>query len=132
MIPLVSTRIKIGPETATDLESMVADWTGVGTMSDFADRKPVRVVVDESAVLVLKADDAIFAIGNQCTHQGAGLDRGVVRIAGSVRTVTCPAHGSVFRLDDGKVMGPPATKPVPVYDVKVEDGRVWVRSRGLD
>jgi nitrite reductase/ring-hydroxylating ferredoxin subunit len=88
-----------------------------------------RVVIGEQAVLVVRAADQVFAIGNQCTHQGAGLDRGVVKIAGSVRTVTCPAHGSVFRLDDGKVMRPPATKPVSVYDVKVEDGRVFVRPR---
>ena len=78
---------------------------------------------------MLRVDDLFFAINNQCTHQGAGLDRGVVRVAGSVRTVTCPAHGSVFRLDDGKVMRPPATKPVAVYDVKIEDERVFVRSQ---
>ena len=105
------------------------DWTSVGMLEDLMDRKPFRVAVNGDAVLLLKADDEIFAIGNQCTHQGAGLDRGVVKIAGSVRTVTCPAHGSVFRLDDGKVMRPPATKPVPVYDVKVEEGRVFVRPR---
>ena len=72
---------------------------------------------------------SMFAIGNQCTHQGAGLDKGVVKIAGSVKTVTCPAHGSTFNLETGKVMRPPASKPVPVYDVKVEDGRVYVRPR---
>jgi 3-phenylpropionate/trans-cinnamate dioxygenase ferredoxin subunit len=94
------------------------------------DGKPTRVAVNGEAVLLLKADDQVFAIGNQCTHQGAGLDKGVVKIAGSVRTVTCPAHGSVFSLDDGKVMRPPATKPVPVYDVTVEDGRILVRPRG--
>ena len=71
----------------------------------------------------------LFAVGNQCTHQGAGLDKGVVKIAGSVKTVTCPAHGSTFNLETGKVMRPPASKPVPVYDVKVEDGRVYVRPR---
>ena len=26
-------------------------------------------------------------------------------------------------------MRPPASKPVPVYDVKIEDGRVFVRPR---
>lgn len=98
-------------------------------MDDLQDRKPVRLLVNDEAVLVLKSDDLIFAIGNECTHQGAGLDRGVVKISGSVRTVTCPAHGSTFRLEDGKVMRPPATKPVPVYDVKIEDGRVFVRPR---
>jgi 3-phenylpropionate/trans-cinnamate dioxygenase ferredoxin subunit len=75
-------------------------------------------------VLLVRVTNQIFAIGNQCTHQGAGLDRGVVVISGSVRTVTCPAHGSMFDLEPGKPMRPPATKPVPVYDVKVEDGRV--------
>ena len=105
------------------------DWVDVAGVVDLAVRKPVRVVVEDAVVLLLKADDGIFAIGNQCTHQGAGLDRGIVKLAGSVRSVTCPAHGSVFRLDDGKVMRPPATKPVPVYDVKVESGRVFVRPR---
>ncbi len=66
------------------------------------DRKPFRVAVNGDAVLLLKADGQVFAIGNQCTHQGAGLDRGVVKIAGSVRTVTCPAHGSVFRLETAR------------------------------
>jgi len=82
--------------------------------------------------MVVKDGDGVFAIGNQCTHQGAALDRGVVKIAGSVRTVTCPAHGSMFNLVTGKPMRPPATKPVPVYDVKVEDGRVFVRPRESD
>ena len=105
----------------------MADWIDVGLLDDLIDRKPFRVAVNGVAVLLLKADDQVFAIGNQCTHQGAGLDRGVVKIAGSVRTVTCPAHGSVFRLDDGKVMRPPATRPVLVFDVKVEDGRILLR-----
>ena len=80
-------------------------------------------------ILLVKASEMVFAVGNQCTHQGAGLDKGVVKIAGSVKTVTCPAHGSTFNLETGKVMRPPASKPVPVYDVKVEDGRVFVRPR---
>jgi nitrite reductase/ring-hydroxylating ferredoxin subunit len=108
----------------------VVDWIEVAPSPQLTDRKPVRVEVDDSTVLLVRSGDQVFAIGNQCTHQGAALDRGVVRIAGSVRTVTCPAHGSSFRLDDGKVMRPPATKPIPVYDVKVEDGRVFVRPRG--
>jgi nitrite reductase/ring-hydroxylating ferredoxin subunit len=108
-------------------ESTGSDWADVAGVEDLSDRKPHRAVLEGEVVLLLSVDDHIFAIGNQCTHQGAGLDRGVVKIAGSVRTVTCPAHGSVFRLDDGKVMRPPATRPVPVYDVKVEDGRILIR-----
>ena len=129
MILLASTRIKIDRAPTNSEESIVADWISVGMLDDLMDRKPFLVAANGDAVLLLKADDQVFAIGNQCTHQGAGLDRGVVKIAGSVRTVTCPAHGSVFRLDDGTVMRPPATKPVPVYDVRVEDGQIFVRPR---
>jgi nitrite reductase/ring-hydroxylating ferredoxin subunit len=105
----------------------VADWTEVTASEGLTERKPIRVAVNGEPVLLIKVDAEILAIGNRCTHQGAGLDKGVVKIAGSVRTVTCPAHGSMFRLDDGKVMRPPATKPVSVYDVKVEEGRIFVR-----
>jgi nitrite reductase/ring-hydroxylating ferredoxin subunit len=104
-------------------------WVTVAEIDELLEGKAIRVAMDGETVLIVRSGDDVFAIGNQCTHQGAGLDRGVVKIAGSVRTVTCPAHGSVFRLDDGKVMRPPATKPVPVYDVKIEDGRVFVRPR---
>ena len=90
----------------------------------------MRVMLDDVPVLVVRAGEGLFAIGDRCTHQGAELHRGVIKISGSVRTVTCPAHGSMFDLETGKVMRPPATKPVPVYDVKVEDGRVYVRPRG--
>jgi nitrite reductase/ring-hydroxylating ferredoxin subunit len=104
-------------------------WTDVAALGELTDRRAKRTLVDGQQVLLLKDDELLFAIGNQCTHQGAPLDKGVVKIAGSVRTVTCPAHGSVFDLETGKVMRPPATKPVPVYDVNVEDGRVFVRPR---
>jgi nitrite reductase/ring-hydroxylating ferredoxin subunit len=107
----------------------VTDWSDVARTADLTSGKPIRVTVSNDSILLLQADDHFFAVGNQCSHQGAGLDRGVIKIAGSVRTVTCPAHGSTFNLETGKVMRPPATKPVPVYDVKVEDGRVFVRPR---
>lgn len=105
------------------------EWSDAVAAGDLVDAKTMKVVIGGQSVVLVKAEDQVFAIGNQCTHQGAALDRGVVKIAGSARTVTCPAHGSMFNLETGKPMRPPATKPVPVYDVKVEDGRVFVRRR---
>lgn len=105
------------------------EWADAASIEELQIGKPLRVVYGEDPVLVLQSEEGLCAIGNQCTHQGAALDKGVVKIAGSVRSVTCPAHGSMFNLETGKPMRPPATKPVPVYDVKVEDGRVFVRPR---
>ena len=107
----------------------VADWTEVADVADLDDGKPRRVSVDGVAVLLVKAGEEFLAVGNQCTHQGAGLDKGVIKIAGPLRTVTCPAHGSTFKLDDGRVIRPPAAKPLPVYETKVEDDRVFTRSK---
>jgi nitrite reductase/ring-hydroxylating ferredoxin subunit len=108
----------------------MADWIEVALEGDLVNGRPMRVNSEDEPVLVLRAGKDVFAIGNQCTHQGAALDRGVVRLSGSLRTVTCPAHGSMFRLEDGKVMRPPATRAVPAYEVKTDDGRVFVRRRG--
>jgi 3-phenylpropionate/trans-cinnamate dioxygenase ferredoxin subunit len=41
-------------------------------------------------------------------------------------TVECWLHGSCFDLRTGASTGPPATKPVPTYPVKVEGGDVFV------
>jgi nitrite reductase/ring-hydroxylating ferredoxin subunit len=106
---------------------LLEGWADVGASDELPDGKPLRVTVEDVTLLLVRAGENLFAIGNQCTHQGAPLDKGVVKIAGSVRTVTCPAHGSTFNLETGKVMRPPASKPEPVYDVKVEGGRVYVR-----
>jgi nitrite reductase/ring-hydroxylating ferredoxin subunit len=105
------------------------DWIDVALEADLVDRRPVRVTLGGEPVLVVKAGNEWFAIGNQCTHQGAALDKGVLRFSGAVRTLTCPAHGSMFRLEDGRAMRPPATKPVPSYDIRVNDGRVLLRPR---
>lgn len=108
----------------------MADWIEVALEANLVDGKPTRVTCGDEPVFLLRAGEDILAIGNQCTHQGAALDKGVVRLSGSVRTVTCPAHGSMFRLEDGKVIRPPATKAVPAYDVMTDDGRVFVSPRG--
>jgi len=41
--------------------------------------------------------------------------------------VTCPWHGSVFRLDDGTVVRSPATAPQPVYETRISGDDVQVR-----
>lgn len=102
-------------------------WVSAGSLDDVPDGKGTKVAVSEAAVLLVRSGDRVFAVGNRCTHQGAPLDRGRVSISGSFATVTCPAHGSVFRLDDGKVMRGPAVTRVNAYETRIVDGTVEVR-----
>ncbi|HEU4528796.1 MAG TPA: Rieske (2Fe-2S) protein [Actinomycetota bacterium] len=104
-------------------------WIRVMALDELPEGRPTRANLDGVAVLLYRADERLFAVGARCTHQGAPLDAGLVRLSGSEATVTCPAHGSVFRLEDGRVVRPPATQPVPVFDVRVNGEDLELRPR---
>jgi nitrite reductase/ring-hydroxylating ferredoxin subunit len=40
--------------------------------------------------------------------------------------VTCGCHGSVFDLETGEAVGPPADQPLTLYEVRVEGDEVQV------
>jgi nitrite reductase/ring-hydroxylating ferredoxin subunit len=105
-------------------------WLSAGRVDDLSEGTATRVTVGDATVLLVRSGDRVFAIGNRCTHQGAPLDRGPVKVSGSLATVTCPAHGSVFGLENGKVLRGPAMKPVDAYETRVVEGMVEVRPRG--
>jgi nitrite reductase/ring-hydroxylating ferredoxin subunit len=118
-------------ELSDDVDTEVENggWNAVLPVTDLADRKPVRVDVDGSAVLLVRNREELFAIGDRCTHQGAPLHKGPVRFGGSLRTVQCPLHGSTFDLADGGVLRGPATEPARTYETRVIDGMVEIRAR---
>jgi len=82
-----------------------------------------RVVVDGVAIALVK-DSAgeIHAIGDTCTHGEISLSEGFVEGG----TLECWAHGSQFSLLTGKPMNLPAYEPVPVFQVDVVDGDVYI------
>lgn len=107
----------------------MSDWASIGTLGDLPDEKGVRVAFGDATVLLVRSGERVHAIGNRCTHQGAPLDRGPVKVGGSLATVTCPAHGSMFGLEDGRVLRGPAMKPVESYESRIVDGSVEIRLR---
>lgn len=106
------------------------DWTAVGALVDLPEGRATTVEVAGVAVLVVRSGERVFAVADRCTHQGASLSRGPVSVTDSLASVTCPAHGSRFRLDDGRVLRGPAARPVAAYETRVEDGVVELRPRG--
>jgi 3-phenylpropionate/trans-cinnamate dioxygenase ferredoxin subunit len=82
-----------------------------------------RVVVDGVAIALVKdAAGDIHAIGDTCTHGEISLSEGFVE----GETLECWAHGSQFSLLTGKPMNLPAYEPVPVFQVDVVDGDVYI------
>jgi nitrite reductase/ring-hydroxylating ferredoxin subunit len=104
-------------------------WTPIGALTDLPEGRGTAVEVGSDRAMVVRSGDHVFAVADRCTHQGASLSRGPVRITDSLATVTCPVHGSRFRLDDGRVLRGPAARPLGLYEVRVEDGVVELRPR---
>jgi 3-phenylpropionate/trans-cinnamate dioxygenase ferredoxin subunit len=80
--------------------------------------------VDGVKVAVVRIDADVYVIGDTCSHQNFSLSEGEVDT--DTRDIECWKHGSSFSLETGVPDALPATRPVPVYDVRVQDGAVLV------
>ncbi len=59
---------------------------------------------------------------DECSHGQVELSEGDVEDG----YIECWLHGSRFDLTTGVPAGPPATRPVPVYPVRITDGFIEV------
>jgi nitrite reductase/ring-hydroxylating ferredoxin subunit/uncharacterized membrane protein len=112
----------VGP-AQTVFDPGPTDWTPAADVSQLPEGRPVRVVVDDTPVLVLRTGGQIYAIHDRCSHRGCSLSEGEVE----GEEVVCACHGSRFSLRDGGVRGGPATSAQPAFQVREQDGRVEVR-----
>ena len=101
------------------------DWESVMPEVELRFGEAAMVEVGDDRVLLVREATGISAIGDVCSHAGGPLHEGNI----AEGCVTCPWHGSVFRLSDGGVEHGPATGPQPAYDVRVMGGQVAVRRR---
>lgn len=83
-----------------------------------------RFEVGRHGICVVRIGDDFYAIGDQCSHANFSLSDG--EVYSEEREIECWKHGSTFSLVDGKPQTLPATKAVPVYDVRVEGDDVMV------
>src|SRR5262245_2071052 len=82
---------------------------------------PGLATVAGQDVAVFRRGDEVFAIGNECPHQGGSLCDGMIE--GDI--VVCPLHGWEFDLRTAACMTVPG-ESVPRYQVSVEDGWVYL------
>ena len=72
--------------------------------------------------IVRTGDGDVHCVDDTCTHANVSLSEG--ELDGC--TLECWLHGSRFDLRSGKPDALPATRPVPVYPVKIEGDDVLV------
>jgi nitrite reductase/ring-hydroxylating ferredoxin subunit len=80
------------------------------------------VDVHGTRVAIANVDGSFYAFSDECTHDGGPLSEG--DLEGEI--VTCPWHFSRFNVRTGEIVESPAEEVVDTYEVKVEDGAVYV------
>ena len=82
----------------------------------------IGVQIGELPVAVVRVGGEVYALHDVCSHEEVPLSEGEVYD----HTVECWLHGSCFDLRTGQPTGPPATEPVPTYQVKILGDDVYV------
>jgi nitrite reductase/ring-hydroxylating ferredoxin subunit/uncharacterized membrane protein len=101
-----------------------AEWTAVLDAAELAEATPRVVRAGDTEVMLYREGSRLHALWATCTHEGGPLAEGDFHDG----CVTCPWHGSTFRLADGSVVRGPAASSQPVYEARVTDGKVEVRA----
>ncbi|MEV5428683.1 non-heme iron oxygenase ferredoxin subunit [Streptomyces sp. NPDC052701] len=91
-------------------------------VSELEEDTPKRVELDGTPVSIVQTGGEVFAIHDICSHANVSLSEGEVDDC----HIECWLHGSRFDLRSGKPDALPATRPVPVYPVKIEGDDVLV------
>lgn len=99
------------------------EWEFAVELHKLEEGKPYAVKLGKKNVLLVRLGDKIYAKLAKCTHYGAPLKEGIV----VGEEVVCPWHAAKFGLEDGRVISPPALQGLTRYEVKVTEGKVYVR-----
>lgn len=91
-------------------------------VDDLPVSEAVRAEIDGTPVALVRTEEDVFAIYDECSHAAVALSEGDVEGC----TLECWLHGSRFDLRTGEPTGLPATVPVKVYPVDIRDGDVYL------
>lgn len=81
-----------------------------------------RFSVNGTEILLARWENQFYALSEKCTHRGGPLSEGSLEDG----VITCPWHFGQFDLKTGNVIGPPPFQPAQKFEVRVENGTVFV------
>ena len=113
---------------SVDYQTAEADYIRVAGVDEMPVGKARRILVDDIPVAVWHLEDGFYAMEDACPHAGGSLAFG--KYAAGI--VACPRHGAQFDIRTGRVLSLPALRGVRCYEVRVEDGVVFVSAHPAD
>ena len=98
----------------------MANWLAVAELSELARRKKKLVEVEGEPVALFLLGSDVHALADTCIHKQRSLSKGVLLNG----CVVCPGHQWEFDVATGYEST--QDRYQPSYDVRVEDGTVYV------
>jgi 3-phenylpropionate/trans-cinnamate dioxygenase ferredoxin component len=87
----------------------------VAKKSEIPDAGAIGVEVEGKRLALINLNGAIYAIDDDCPHEGGPLSEGQI----SGEEIECPWHTSHFNIKTGRVIRDPATEDVATYRVRL-------------
>jgi 3-phenylpropionate/trans-cinnamate dioxygenase ferredoxin component len=106
----------------------MADFVKVARLSELPEDEVVAAEANGTAVCLVKLDGEVYAFADKCSHRDFPLNHG--ELDTDECSITCEWHGAQFDIKTGKPLSLPATRPIPVYEVKVEGDDVLIGMPG--
>ena len=85
-------------------------WTEIAPVASLPEGRGVRVEVGSHRIAVFRLADEVYALGDRCSHAEASLSEG-------------PLFDGCVECQPASL---PASKPVPVYPTRVDDGVLFL------
>ena len=98
-------------------------WTDLIAVDALERNWVTRVPLGPRLLAVYDTPTGIFASLAHCNHGGADLCDGYF----DGHVIECPLHQGAFDVRDGSPVCAPATRPMKVFETRVENGMVQVR-----
>jgi nitrite reductase/ring-hydroxylating ferredoxin subunit/uncharacterized membrane protein len=133
-------RLGAGASHAESIRHLTSlGWQDLCPLAELPAGLPVRRQLGDLSVLAVRDGEAVHVLTDRCAHLGGPLHQG--RLTGTAGTagtagsagaggtarVTCPWHGSTFRLSDGAVLRGPSTVSQPTFETRITGGLIQVR-----
>lgn len=99
----------------------------IARLSELADGTIKKVTLDKTEIVLVRSGDMVRAFGAKCPHAGAPLEQGAVCHG----RLVCPWHKSVFKVEDGSLVEPPALDGLTCYPGRLDGDDVLVSSEPM-
>ena len=105
-----------------DREGTVAEFMTIGRAGNVSEGEMRVFRIDGYAVAVANVGGTLHAFQDECTHRTCSLGEGDIE----GNAVVCLCHNAEFDMASGEPLSGPATVPVPVFEVREENGELQV------